>query len=46
MQVPTLWVRRAAANEVICRFLKAKEPGEPEERLARLEGAMSGKRAS
>ena len=34
------WVRRIAANDVISRFLKAKELGELEERLGRLESAM------
>jgi hypothetical protein len=34
------WVRRVAANDVICRVLKAKELTELEERLARLETAM------
>ena len=35
------WVRRTAANDVICRFLKAKELGDLEERLARLESAIA-----
>jgi len=33
-----------AANDVICRFLKARELGELEERLKRLEAAMLGGR--
>ena len=37
------WVRRVAANDVMSRFLKAKELGELEERLARLESAMSNR---
>jgi hypothetical protein len=37
------WVRRVAANDVISRFLKAKELGELEERLARLESALSNR---
>jgi len=34
-------VRRAVANDVISRYLKAKELGELEERLARIEEAIS-----
>ena len=34
------WVRRVAANDVISRFLKAKELEELEERLGRLESAI------
>ncbi len=37
------WVRRVAANDVISRFFKAKELGELEERLARLESALSNR---
>ncbi len=37
------WVRRVAANDVICRFFKAKELGELEERLTRLESAISNR---
>jgi hypothetical protein len=37
------WVRRVAANDVICRSLKAKELGEIEERLARLESAIANR---
>ena len=37
------WVRRVAANDVISRFLKAKELGELEERLARLETAVANR---
>jgi len=37
------WVRRAAANDVICRFLKAKELGDLEERLGRLESAIANR---
>ncbi len=35
------WVRRVAANDVISRFFKARELGEIEERLARLETAVA-----
>ncbi len=38
------WVRRVAANDVISRFFKAKELGELEERLTRLESAMANGR--
>ncbi len=38
------WVRRVAANDVICRVLKAKELMELEDRLKRLETAMLGGR--
>ncbi len=38
------WVRRVAANDVICRVLKAKELMELEDRLERLETAMLGGR--
>ncbi len=37
------WVRRVAANDIISRFLKAKELGDLEERLARLETAVANK---
>ena len=37
------WVRRVAANDVISRFLKAKELGELEERLTRLESAIANR---
>lgn len=38
------WVRRVAANDVISRFLKAKELGDLEERLGRLESAMANRK--
>jgi hypothetical protein len=40
------WVRRVAANDVICRFLKARELGEIEERLARLESVIANRKGA
>jgi hypothetical protein len=37
------WVRRVAANDVISRFFKAKELGEIEERLGRLESVIANR---
>ena len=37
------WMRRVAANDIICRFFKAKELWDVEERLERLEAAVANR---